>query len=233
MVSHIGKSSVANYIKQLGQRSFKVSLEGSKAPIYSSGSKTNDQAVREFVNFSDNILSGNKEDSNIYHITIYKDSSAKIPSVLSETFFQYNEEKENSRAADTVGSSYNPHSLNEMFGLMGRMIEIVQPFATQKAENQMLKAHIDDIESDPEPEKESTLNTLIAALAPALLKQPGTAAVNGVQTEEGVNVDILNTAIEKLLVVDPDLPSDLMKLAEIAETKPQFFHTLLSTLRNM
>ena len=231
MVSHIGKNSVSNYIKQLGQKSFKISLEGSKSPIYNSSSKTNEQAVKEFISFSDNILSGNRDDENVYHITIYKDSSSKIPAVMSETYYQYNIQDDSQ--AETVGNAYNPSSLNDMFGLMGKMIEMVQPFATQKAENQMLRTQIDEIESEPEPEKDNMLNTLIAALAPTLLKSPGTAAVNGVETSEEVNVEVLNKAIEKLLLVDPSLPSDLMKLAEIAETKPQFFNTLLTTLRNM
>jgi len=234
MISHIGKVSVGNYIKQLGQKGFKVFSEGSKNPLYTSMAKTPDQAVKEFINFSDNILSGNKSDSNVYHLCIIKDGMGKAPVVLSETYFQYNQDEELEPEVISGSPQYNTSSLKEMFGLMGEMINLVQPFSTQKAENQLLRQQLDDIDAEPEPEQNSTLTSIISAFAPQLLKQQGEqVALSGVETADGVKVDVLNKAIEKLLIADPDLPSDLMKLAELSETKPKFFHTLLATLRNM
>lgn len=235
MISHIGQISVSNYISQMGQKAFKVFLEGQKNPIFSSSAKSNDQAVKEFLSFSDNLLKGNKNDSNIYHISIIKDSSAKIPSTLSETFYQYNDDQAQEIQESVGGSQYNTTNLSSMFGLMEQMIGLVSPFAKQRAENDILRQQINEIEAEPE-EKENPLNTILAAIAPALLGQKNPSspvAVAGVETEEGINVDLLNKAIEKLLIFDPDLPSDLMKLAEVAEKKPVFFTTLLTTLRNM
>ena len=238
MVSHIGKNSVTQYIKQIGQKGFKIYMEGSKNPIYTSNAKNSDSAVKEFVAFSDNILSGNAEDTNIYHITIIKDGVGKVPQTLSETYFKFNDDI--IEAESVGGAAYNTGNLGEMFGLLGKMMDVVAPFAKQRAENEVLKAQLEEIEEEePEPEKESLTEKLITILAPALLNQStpqptNPVALSGTETQTPeVDVELLNSAIEKLLKADPDLPSDLMKLAELSETKPGFFKQLLSTLRNM
>lgn len=58
------------------------------------------------------------------------------------------------------------------------------------------------------------------------------ATINGIDENQNKK-DNLNKAIKILYKYDNQLDTDLLKLSEIAETKPDTFNMLISTLRNM
>ena len=58
------------------------------------------------------------------------------------------------------------------------------------------------------------------------------ATINGID-ENQIKKDNLNKAIKILYKYDNQLDTDLLKLSEIAETKPETFNMLISSLRTM
>jgi hypothetical protein len=65
-----------------------------------------------------------------------------------------------------------------------------------------------------------------------MFKSSTPAILNGTD-EQGTRTENINKAIKILYKHDKSLDTDLLKLAEIAETKTETFNMLISTLRNM
>lgn len=65
-----------------------------------------------------------------------------------------------------------------------------------------------------------------------MFKNNTPAVLNGTE-EQGTRTENINKAIKLLYKHDKQLDTDLLKLAEIAETKTETFNMLISTLRNM
>jgi hypothetical protein len=67
-----------------------------------------------------------------------------------------------------------------------------------------------------------------------LFKNQVNPSLNGVETPElSTQKDNINKAIKILYKNNKNLDTDLLKLAELSETKPDTFNMLLSTLRGM
>ena len=232
MVSHIGKESILNYIKQNGQKNFKVFLESSKYPLFTSNAKNNSEAVKQFAEFSDNIIKQNKNDDNIYHLVVIRDNGVKSNNILSEAYFKYFKESE-FEELEPVSQVGGFGEVSNAFGMLDRMIKLVQPFANQRAENEILKRQVEELDQEPE-EKNDFLGSIINAVLPTLMKTKELPSVAGI-TDEAVEIDndVLTQAITILAQADPQIDKDLMKLAQISQKDPKQFQMLLGMLRNM
>lgn len=231
MVSHIGKESILNYIKQSGQKNFKIFLESSKLPLYTSVAKNNAEALRQFSSFADNIIKQNKNDDNIYHLIILRDNGAKVNNVLSEAYFKFFKDSE-IEIIEPVSNVGGFNEVSNAFSMLDRMIKLVQPFANQRAENEILKKQMEEVE-EPE-EKPDWMGTIINAVIPTLLKTKELPTVSGMNGEIAeIDNDILTQAITVLAKNDPEIDKDLMKLANLSENDPKQFNFLLGLLRKM
>jgi hypothetical protein len=65
-----------------------------------------------------------------------------------------------------------------------------------------------------------------------MFKNSSPAILNGTE-EQGTRTENINKAIKILYKHDKSLDTDLLKLAEIAETKTETFKMLINTLRSM
>ena len=122
---------------------------------------------------------------------------------------------------------------SSMFTILDKMIAMVQPFANQKAENQMLKKELDDIDKEPKDSESSIGDTLLQAFLPKLLNtdKVGLAGVDNGAVE--VDQDLLTKALTTLAIHDNQIDKDLYKLSQIAENDPKQFQTLINMLRAM
>ena len=220
-VTHIGIENVAKYIEQIGPASFKIYTDVSKTPIYQSSTK---DLVAEFIEFSSHIQ--NSPDGSIFKIALYKPNGGKSTSdrLLSETFYSYHRDpnEEDTKPIEKVGGI---GSMSEMFNLMSSMMNFVQPFASQKAENEMLRQ---ELENAPE-DNSNNMSSLISSVLPLLIPKQG-IGVAGVDVAE-VRSPTLTKALEILIKNDKELASDLMKLATLSEENPMLFDTLIQQLR--
>lgn len=221
-ITHIGVENVAKYLEQVKPGSFKIYTDVSKVPIYASSSK---DLVTEFIDFSSNIQ--NNKDGSIYKIALYVPHGGKSTAdrLISETYFSYHlspAEKDDvtTRPIGAVGS------MTEMFSLMSNMMSFVQPFASQKAENEILRQELDNA-----PEENNNVSSLISSVLPLLIPKPG-MSVAGVEAAE-VQSPTLTKALEILIKNDSELASDLMKLATLSEEQPVLFDTLINQLRSL
>lgn len=235
MITHIGKDSVSQYIKQSGGSKFKIFLENSKTPIYSSSGKTVEQAIKEFNLFSDNILNNNGEIENVYRISIYQPSAGRSTSntLIGETFFKYSDDPVTESVINSVTPSFDS-SLGQSLDFMAKIMNFMKPFAEQKAENEILKQQVEDLENEEtEPSTTETILGLLSNHLTPKTEQPvGVAGIEVAEMPE-TKKELLNTAINKLLKYDSELPNDLYKLSEIAENSPKLFNTIIVQLRNM
>tara|TARA_R110002110_G_scaffold245836_1_gene462274 strand:+ start:531 stop:1199 length:669 start_codon:yes stop_codon:yes gene_type:complete len=217
-ITHIGVENVAKYIEQVKPGKFKIYTDVSKVPIYASSTK---DLVTEFIEFSSNIQ--NNKDGSIYKIALYVPHGGKATAdrLLSETFFTYHaaedQEIEHTKPIGAVGS------MTEMFSLMSNMMSFVQPFASQKAENEILRSELENA-----PEENNTMTNLISSVLPLLIPKPG-VGVAGVEASE-VQSPTLTRALEILIKNDPNLAEHLMKLADLSENNPKLFDTLINQL---
>jgi len=217
-ITHIGVENVAKYIEQVKPGKFKIYTDVSKVPIYASTTK---DLVTEFIEFSSNIQ--NNKDGSVYKIALFVPHGGKATAdrIISETYFTYHadpiHEVETTKPIGAVGS------MTEMFSLMSTMMKFVQPFASQKAENEILKSELENT-----PEDNNSMANIISSVLPLLIPKPG-VGVAGVDVSE-VQSPTLTKALEILIKNDPNLSEHLMKLAELSENNPTLFNTLINQL---
>lgn len=128
--------------------------------------------------------------------------------------------------------------------------ELLKDIAKQQEESQILaelkilKAKFAELEEEEEEEESEG----IAGIKPEQISQimglvnmfktgGAAAAINGAETatenKTETKTEKLNRAVKILYKHDKELADDLLKLAEIAETKNETFQMLIATLRNM
>jgi hypothetical protein len=121
---------------------------------------------------------------------------------------------------------------------------IINDLAKKNEENAILKEIAElrqrFIEMDEEEEDEP--DNSIAGIQPDqiaqimglvnMFKNQSPAVLNGTE-EQGTRTENINKAIRILYKHDKSLDTDLLKLAEIAETKTETFNMLITTLRSM
>ena len=156
-------------------------------------------------------------------------------------------------SALSTGTSQQPQNANftGAFDIGSLKADIIKQLAKEQSENEILneikslKAKITELEEIEEEEEEDEAGGIAGINADKLTQLMGLinlinpqnkATINGADETPGDmpsdKLTILNKAIKTLYKHNTNLHNDLLKLSEIAETKPDTFKMLLSTLRS-
>jgi len=137
--------------------------------------------------------------------------------------------------------------INNSFDLVAFRKEIIKDIYEEREKNEILEeikrlnAKFAEIEEEEEEEEkpqgiagiDANQLTQIMGLV-NLFKNQVNPSLNGVEAPDiSTQKDNINKAIKILYKNNKNLDTDLLKLAELSETKPDTFNMLLSTLRNM
>jgi len=246
-VDYMGANSVTKLMEATGLTKFIISRIGqhkNNASIYEflekSSSDRTISKFREWADFTDNSLPYNMELFNSIEDCIESGEETrnkKTGKVLKFTFCLNKKEQ------------YLPGPQQQQFNGNQNVAELIENALMkqrlQTENNEVLKKlqemeqRFADLENEEE-EDESSLSgmnnpnvlSLLSLVAKALGNSPKAqpTAVNGLQP---IQVENINRAIKTLSKYDTDLDSDLLKLANLAETNTPTFQMLLKTLRSM
>jgi hypothetical protein len=147
----------------------------------------------------------------------------------------------------TQGQQTNQQNQNNSGGYdLAALRESIVSEISKKNEESAILREIADLrqrfaEMDADDEEEEPNNS-VAGIQPEqiaqimglvnMFKGGAPAVLNGTE-EQGTRTENINKAIKLLYKHDKQLDTDLLKLAEIAETKTETFNMLISTLRSM
>jgi hypothetical protein len=163
----------------------------------------------------------------------------------SSVTFCLNQNTHNAFASSSNGEK---HENNNNFDLVELRKSIINEISEQREKNEILQeirnlhSKFAKLEEEEEEEEEET-NKGIAGIDANQLSQimglinmfkgtPTPPVLNGIEDENNFK-DNINKAIKILYKHDKELDKDLLKLSELAETKPDTFKMLISTLRSM
>lgn len=227
---YYGKESLSNYIKHVNIPNYRIYIGERNStyntPIFSSLTNNIKTALNDFNNFSENILLGNPTDDTVYYIKFYKDGS-DIKKHLNESFFALNKEVD-----QLSGIGTHNGSMGEIIGLMNS----IMPMAKAQAENELLRDRILDLEEQEEPETNTIATQIISGLA-AVLPQLLGGGSSGVQIAGTDTITEKKSLLDKAIAIlskhDKEIETDLYKLSQIAEQKPEQFNMLINMLRSM
>lgn len=241
-VEIIGAVNVANYIDLNGFSKFIITRPAQHKngiPIFQhiSGGSV-DKAINAFskwANIVDNSLPyemslfNSLEDSKMIGEEI---RSKKGNSV--EFTFALNDEKEFDRNTQNNNSNQDINLAIE---------NALMKFQNKQNDNEILKKlteldnRINEFDSDDEDDDSAELSGLnnpnitnLLGLLAGALKTNAPTVINGIEPDKIKNI---NKAVKILLKHDPELDSDLLKLANLAETNNATFNLLLNSLRTM
>lgn len=251
-VDILGLENVVSYITATKLSKFVIQRAGSNAqaiPVFECiDSDSNANAVNEFSKWA-----AVMNNSLPYKITLFdfaqikqdengaiKVEKSKNKSGKTEVTFIIN------TAMQATQTNQQPNANNLGYDLAGLRADIIKEISKQQEENAILneikalKAKFAELEAEEEEEEEEEEPGKIGGIDPSQLSQimglvnmfktPSTPpTINGVQEQQ----DNINKAIKILYKHDKALDTDLLKLAELAETKPDTFKMLLETLRKM
>jgi len=249
-----GSDNVIKYIKAAAMSKFsiqKVNGNGNFTTMFDCvDSNTVDSAVKQFEKLTD-VLNQNI----VYKIVLFdfadisQDTAgatiikkAKNGARRLDAFFILNNSAVNVQAGTTQNNTYMPD-------VATLKAELLKDIAKQQEDNlilqelKILKSKFAEMEEEEEEEETEG----IAGIKPEQLTQimglvnmfktgGAAATINGEAVTAEVTDDRsakLNKAIKILYKHDKELHNDLLKLAEIAETKTDTFNMLISTLRGM
>lgn len=246
-VDYIGAGSVASLIEITGLSKFIISRIGqhkNMVPIFehiTTGS--NDKAVNSFnrwAQLTDNnlpyemTLFNSLEDSEMQGEEVRNKKQGKV---LRFTFCL-------NKKADY--EQRNTPAQNPVQDVNLAIENALMKFQNKQNDNAILnkltemEARLNEMETDESFEDETELSglnnpnlTSILGLLAGALKgnaKPTGTAINGLLP---VQVENINKAVKILSRHDPEIDTDLLKLSNLAETKPATFEMLLKTLRNM
>jgi hypothetical protein len=233
---------------------YNVNQNGNNIPLFDcNDSNNNSTAVSMFENMA-NILNNN----TAYKIVCYNEVDIKLDKFGNEKPTPNN--KKSGKCSITfalsnfIDNSFskgtnNTQQNNNGIDLASFRKEIIKEISEENAQNEILneirslKMRLNELDKEEE-EEESESETGIAGIKQDqiaqimglvnLFKGTPNPTLNGV---EEVNIDTqkinINKALRILLKNDPNLDTDLLKLAELSETKKDTFKMLLSTLRSM
>ena len=252
----IGLDNILKYIEASKLSKFTIcraNANGNFVPVFEClNSNNNETAVNEFRRWAE-VINNNVP----YKIMLFDfaefttDDNGNVKPIKSkgksgkiESIFVIN---------SVPQTSYQPQNdkLNGGYDLASLRAEIINEISKKQEENAILKeiaelkqkfAELD--EEEEEEEEEETQNGIAGINGEQLnqimglinmfkqTNQPN--AINGtVETDNETFKVNINKAIRILYKHDKQLDSDLLKLSEIAENKPDMFKMLLSTLRTM
>jgi len=252
-----GLENILKYIETTRLTKFtiqKAGANGSYIPIFEvTDSETNAQAINEFKRWAEVVNQNQPYKITLYNtITIEQDENTgqdkpkkqKGKSNKMEVIFIIN-------SALSTGTSQQPtQNNNGAFDIGSLKADIIKQLAKEQSENEILneikslRAKITELEDEEEEEEEEEAGS-IAGISPEkitqlmglvnLFKGGNTPPViNGAdETNEmpSDKITTLNKAIKTLYKHNSNLHNDLLKLSEIAETKPDTFKMFVDMLR--
>jgi hypothetical protein len=242
-VDYTGANAVANLIGVTGLTKFVISRVGAstsnKVPVFEFIEKSSVErtkaAFTEWASLTDNVLP--------YEMALFKDledcqaegdeiRNKKHGKIIKFTFCLNKQEKYQQQQTRTE-QTQNITELIEN-ALMKQQLrndnnEVLKKL--QEMEQRMLE--MESEEEDDTAELSGLNNPAVLNLISLLGKSLGgnkPTVVNGLQPEQITNI---NRAVKTLSKYDESLDTDLLKLANLAETNTATFEMLLKTLRNM
>lgn len=241
---HTGVDEVAGAIKLSKKTKFRITKAGvqkNSFPVYeSTDTTTNEKAVQRFLEWAeitDNCIP--------YNLELFSNKEEDEAEGL-----EYNKKLGNRRFTFKLNKEekYSGHHQQQNQPLIDQSALIENALLKQKAfyENnelmkrleamdQKLKEYMEeeDLEEDDRSELSGLNNpnvlNLIGLLSKAFNNNKPTV-VNGVTTEQ---INNINKAVKILSKYDDQIDTDLLKLANLAETNTATFEMLLKTLRSM
>lgn len=232
---------------------YNVNTNGNTIPLFDcNDSNSNSNAVEMFEN-----IAGILNNYTTYKIVCYNEVEMILDKAGNEKPKATN--KKTGKCSITFAISQNNNNFskgsndiqqnNNNVDLASFRKEIIKEISEQNEKNEILTeiralklkfAELDE-EDDLEEEKNSTIAGIdpnqissIMGLVNMFKKTPD-PSLNGV--DEPITIDQrkinLNKAIKILFKNDPELDSDLLKLAELSENKKDTFKMLITTLRSM
>ena len=252
-IDFIGTDSVIKFIEASKLSKYKIeratNANGSYISVYEfNDSNNNIDAVNDFKRAAEFI-----NPNVVYKITLYdfveieadenglsKPRKAKGKNGKQQGLFTLNSSGLN------IHNGQQPTQNNGAFDMAALRAELINEISKKQEENAILneirelKLKFKELEEEEEEEEEAGT---IAGIKPEQLAQltglinlfkGGTqaATINGPEEENDKTANI-NKAIRILYKHDKELDKDLLKLADIAETKNETFKMLISTLRTM
>jgi|LakMenE18May11ns_1017448.scaffolds.fasta_scaffold9932192_2 hypothetical protein len=245
-VDIIGIDNVAEFIKNTGLSKFSIDRPGSSRgtlPVFELlTNNSNDKAIEEFKKWA-KVVNGNNE----YKLTLFD----KLDIVTDETGEEKAvKSKSKSNKAEIYFKLSDDHKNNNLSGnnldIENIRLQALNEFRTEQKIKD-LEEKIKRLEEEEEEEEESgeelaglgglNIHNIVSALnALNMIKNNGTTQTNQTPTINGLNDDKIvniNKAIKILAKHDPDIDTDLLKLADMAENNAGTFQMLLKTLRSM
>ena len=164
----------------------------------------------------------------------------------STMIFSLSKNNNNNFAKETNNETHNTNAVD----LVSFRKEIIKEIAEQNEKNEILAeiremkarfAELDEEEEEEQPSgiagiKADQLSQIMGLLN--LFKQTPAPSLNGIDENptidsQSVQRSNINKALKILLKNNPELDTDLLKLAELSEKNPDTFKMLINTLRSM
>lgn len=240
-----GADKVAKQMELAGMSKFiicRVGQHKNNPPIFEHIDKgTNERAVSKFLEWAsitDNNLPyemhlfNSIEDSELIGEEVRNKKNGKINK------FTFCLNKQNQFLQQQRPHQEQTNNITELIenALMKQQIKHENNEVLKKlAEMEQRFADLENEEEEDDASELSGLNNpnlmnIVAMLGKALGNNPKPTVINGLQPEQIKNI---NTAVKTLARYDEFLDTDLLKLANLAETNTATFEMLLKTLRNM
>lgn len=242
-----GAIQVANFIEMAGMTKFIISRVGQHkniVPIFEHIEKgTNDKAVarfKEWASLTDNnlpyemCLFNSIEDSEMNGEEVRNKKQGKV----NKFTFCLNKQNQYQQQQQ-IQKQPEQHNIQELIenALMKQQIkhennEVLKKLAEMEQRFADLENDDDDVDDASELSglNNPNLMNIVAMLGKALGNNTKPTVINGLQPEQIKNI---NLAVKTLSKYDEFLDTDLLKLANLAETNTATFEMLLKTLRNM
>lgn len=234
---------------------YNVNQNGNNVPLFDcNDSNSNSNAVAMFENMA-NILNNN----TAYKIVCYNEVEIKLDRAGNEKATAKNTKSGKCSITFALSNiidnnfskgSNNIQQNNSNIDLASFRKEIIKEISEKNEQNEILneirslKMRLNELDQEADDDDEPEQENGIAGIKPDqiaqimglvnMFKNSPNPSLNGITEinpdEQKINI---NKALRILLKNDPQLDTDLLKLAELSETKKDTFNMLLSTLRSM
>jgi hypothetical protein len=253
VVDILGTENVLKYIESSKLSKFTIHrLNGTQniCIFESLDTSENKDIINKFANWADFM------NNNIpYKITLF-DFAEVQTDVNGQTKISKSKYKNGKMEATFILNSvqnFAPTKENQNtsnFDMASFRAEIINEIAKKQDENLILneiknlKLKFEELEEEEEEEEETKAgllngidsNQISQIMGLINMFKPAPVVINGIEditTEQTSKTQNINNAIKILYKYDKNLDTDLLKLANLAETKTDTFNMLISTLRSM
>lgn len=252
LVNYRGTDAVCKFLLQTGKPYFAIYQvgRGSKA-VFRQLQKTNQtRAVDTFRQWAEVILEGDPDHDLLYELRVYDAIEDNEPNEAEEQVIKAGRQGlvvtfslQTKESAATMGNYPAPVTVSsnsdELFEIKVENARLKMQMEYDRKVSD-LERRLEELENDEGEDDSGSVGGMEGVLTQAIvplimqalnIKAPtGQTAINGIPAT-ATETDMLNEAIMILREHDPDLPQNLMTLAEIAQTDPGQFQFLLGVLR--